>query len=73
MLKAPQGLQVALWSGEELSVICLISYISRYYQKKIFFTTIIIFSIKTDLVNKGTVAQTEPQIYGDTLLGFSFF
>lgn len=42
-------------------------------QKTKKFTIIIIFLIKTNLVNKGTVAQTEPQIDGDTLLGFSVF
>lgn len=42
-------------------------------QKTKKFTIIKIFLIKTNLVNKGTVAQTEPQIYGDTLWGFSVF
>ena len=68
-----QALALALWGWRgAFRYMSYIVYIP-VLQKTKKFTTIIIFLIKTNLVNKGTVAQTGPQIDGDTLLGFSVF
>ena len=70
---AGRALALALWGWRgAFRYMSYIVYIP-VLQKTKKFTTIIIFLIKTNLVNKGTVAQTGPQIDGDTLLGFSVF
>lgn len=70
---AGRALALALWGWRgAFRYMSYIVYIP-VLQKTKKFTIIIIFLIKTNLVNKGTVAQTEPQIDGDTLLGFSVF